>query len=289
MAKASAWPWIPRTLSVSRSAWPWTLRSFRARQWWYFALLPAARVDMQTLRTTPGASLGPLLFGALLAALVLAHAYGLNAWTDRGTDLDERKNPLKGQALPPSVPWLVTVPALLAVLLSWQADRTVLAAVLCSLASSAFYSAGPHWKAAPVVGTCLNAGIFAPLLLLAPWPHPPHALPTWLAVFVGLVVQNQLLHELADAQEDAHAGARTTARWLGPQRTRGVAGVLGAVTAAVAWQWAPSSHLAAMSGLVLAATTGLSLTPSVDPATRRAQHRYLSLAGGALLWLLGQG
>src|SRR5262249_15234378 len=150
-----------------------------------------------------------------IAALLLSYAYGLNAISDRATDLDERKNPLLHVTDCRAALTVVLAAGGAALLLSLLFPPIVRAAAAISLASATVYSTGPRAKRVPVVGTLLNLGIFAPLLWLG------RERPLWIEVvaFAVLLLQNQLLHERADAAEDAAAGVHSTASALGERGT----------------------------------------------------------------------
>jgi 4-hydroxybenzoate polyprenyltransferase len=263
-------------VSARHDSWATALRALRARQWWYFALLPAA---------PPELGLGARLWGALVAALALGYAYGLNAQSDRATDLDAGKNPLVGASSSLLSPLLGAI-GVAALGLGALAGPVSLGAVAGSLAASTMYSVGPRWKRLPVAGTLLNAAIFTPLLVVAPGAQPGTTLLLLAIAFVALLLQNQLLHERADLREDERAGARTTARALGERGTRAAVLLLGAAGLALALPLTSSTASATTVAAVLGAVTLLALVDRGEPAARRARHRWLALAGGALLYLV---
>jgi 4-hydroxybenzoate polyprenyltransferase len=227
------------------------LAALRAPQWLHFLALPAAGLDGAALARP--AQLALRLGGAVgLAALALAYAYGLNAISDRATDLDPRKNPLAGVAACP--------PAIVAAMIAVGAGALVagfalghLGAVTGSLAAATIYSIGPRLKRLPFLGTALNAGIFVPMLFFARSDVAPSAFVLWTTTFTALLLQNQLLHERADAVEDAASGVRTTARVLGDRATWGLALALGVVGVTMAFVVAPSLVAALLSTAVLIA------------------------------------
>ena len=261
--------------SALRSASP--LAALRCRQWLHFALLPLAG--------QLGA--GSRLFGGIaVAALCLAFAYGVNGVSDRATDLDPRKNPLAGlDRYDPSVRLLLALCAAAALGGATVLGRQSLAAAFSSLLAGALYSAGPRVKRFPFVCTLSNVVIFAPLLWLAlPPDGAPRGFALMVASFVTLLVQNQLLHECADATEDARAGVLTTARLLGERTTRRVVIALGAVGALLLAPLSPSTIGVAIAALGLLAATAVALPAGLAASRRRVLHRQLAMLAGAALY-----
>src|SRR5262249_15532082 len=148
------------------------------------------------------------------------------AIADRASDASPLKNPLAGALrVPAGAKLVVGAAAGLALLIGLVLGSIATVLLVASLAAATLYSAGPRVKAWPVAGTLLNTAICAPLLGLA---APDGAsLPPGASVlsttFVGLILQSQILHEAADAGEDARGRVLTTARLLGPRWTRIVA------------------------------------------------------------------
>jgi 4-hydroxybenzoate polyprenyltransferase len=259
-------------------------RALRARQWAHFALLPATTLLDGALFADPVSAISRAARGALVAALALAYAYGLNAITDRATDRDREKNPLAGTDCPPSVIALVLSTGVTALALAALGGRIALAATALSLVAATLYSVGPHLKAIPVVGTSVNGAIFAPLLVVAPSATVPAGLPLLCATFLALLFQNQLLHERADLDEDRAAGVVTTGRLLGEKRIP-LAMLALAITGALAALLLATSHLAlAIALAAIAAATGISFIKK-SPQLVRLAHRRVALAGGAALFL----
>lgn len=251
------------------------LAALRAPQWAHFVVLPLASIARDELGSANVAM--RVARGVALAALALAYGYGLNAISDRATDVDRRKNPLGGGACPPGVTALVVATALAALAIAATANGAVLAATAVSLASSTVYSVGPRLKALPVVGTLLNAGIFAPLLFFAVGDGttaPAHIT----IAFVALLLQNQLLHERADADEDRAARALTTARVLSERATLAVVAAIGVAGGAAA---IASAHAIVVAALALG--TAVALAGPRAWARRRVAHRWVSFALGAVL------
>ncbi len=200
----------------------------RVRQWWYFLALPLAGWDR-------GAPLAPAIAcaarGLAIAFCVLAFGYLLNAVADRDMDHDRRKNPLVGTS-PRSFTAPIVALVALALALAATGSLTVQLATATSLASGFVYSAGPRLKAVPLVGTWLNVMSFGPLLAVGTAEAaPPHLVPVG-AAFAALLVQNQLIHEAADAAEDRDGGVQTTFVVLGQVGVGFLALLAGA---AVAW------------------------------------------------------
>jgi len=73
-----------------------------------------------------------------------------------------------------------------------------------------------------------------------------------LVVFAGALVQNQLLHELADQVEDARGGVRTSGALLGERGTCVVIGVVAVVGAAACAVLARATPVAIAAAAVLA-------------------------------------
>jgi hypothetical protein len=96
-------------------------------------------------------------------------------------------------------------------------------------------------------------------------------------------VENQLVHELADAAEDGRGGVRTTAIALGAVRTRRLIGTLATIGAVLACRISPDwSSAGPAAALVLG---GAVLATVGDPGDARRRHRWFALAGGTFLWL----
>lgn len=248
----------------------------RAPQWAHFAVLPLAAVE----RTS---SVAAVAVAVLAGAACLAYAYALNAIADRATDAPD-KNPLAGlHEVPDAARGVTAAAAVVAVLAAAPLGRFALALVVVSLVAGTIYSVGPRWKALPVLGVVANTAIFAPLLGLL--GHGPRLGPL-AAVFVGLLVQSQLLHELADAPEDVRGGVRTTAQALGPRATRGAAVGAGLLSVAAVVALRPPSVVAFAAALGAATTTVVAVSVGA-PERARALHRRVALAAGAALLLLG--
>jgi 4-hydroxybenzoate polyprenyltransferase len=263
---------------------PW--EALRGRQWAHFLALPLAGLEA-------GASWSRLAGGVAMAALCLGYSYGLNAISDRATDLEVRKNPLAGRALSPrlfaKIAALVAACATAALGLALGSGQVALCAVAASLVASTGYSVGPRWKSVPALGTMLNAAIFAPLLLVASGGAGlPRAFGLELGTFCALLLQNQLLHEQADAAEDTSAGALTTARAIGPRWTATLAIGLALACVAIDWRLAPTVACAIAAVVALGAGTLVSLAGPREPGARRFAHRAVAFAGGAILFVVGR-
>jgi len=103
---------------------------------------------------------------------------------------------------------------------------------------------------------------------------------------VALLLQNQLLHERADAEEDARSGARTTGRALGEAGAHASVALLGAGGLWVATRLAYSTATLAAAAAVVGLPTIGALIGRGDAPIRRVRHRKLALAGGAFLFLV---
>lgn len=251
----------------------------RARQWAHFLPLPFAA------STAAGVNVARAI---VVAAFALAYAYGLNAISDRATDHDARKNPLAGvDACPRRIAVAVGLTGLAGIALAATAGWRALASAAISIAASTIYSVGPSAKALPVIGTLLNAVIFAPLLYLAAdGAAPPPAVVT--CTFVALLLQNQLLHERADEREDAAARVLTTARAIGPRATSALVVALGAACVIAALRVAPSrASLLTATACVIVATA--SAFAARDGAARRRAHRWAAFGSGAAIFVASGG
>jgi 4-hydroxybenzoate polyprenyltransferase len=257
----------------------------RVGQWAHFVFLPLATLELHADAFT--ASLA-VLRGVAIAALVLGYGYLENAAADREMDRSERKNPLRPGALPGWVGATKLGLVAAAMALSLAGPALVTLATLTSLAAGWVYSAGPRLKKRPYVGTLLNAVAFGPLVLVG---ASSSGLPerTWslMALFSLLLLQNQLVHEAADATEDRLGGVRTTFVSLGRAGSGGLTMLLGLLAAAVVWP-----RLGPAGALPIALTFGVGapamlLACGDQPATMaraRLVHRFAALAAGATLF-----
>jgi len=261
------------------------LQIVRFVQWRHFLLLPLAALCVEPRPMSvrwPDLALG---IGAAVA--VLGHAYGLNAVADRHSDVSRLKNPLIGQhTLTAGTRWSLAAMILLGLLCGALAAPTPRLATLVAFVAGTVYSVGPRTKSVFVLGTLTNVLIFAPLLLVgvgsASLEASLGATHRLLLMFVVVLLQNQLVHEIADAPEDRLAGDRTTALVLGDARARQTCVALGLGGAALclavdhtlgSW-WAAAGMVA--GGLV-------ALRP-VDAASLRVHHRFVALGMGAVLF-----
>lgn len=263
------------------------LRVLRAPQWLHFAALPLAGLDRAALASPAALARGALAVAA--ASLALGYAYGINAVADRESDASPAKNPLAGVArVPAEARAVVATTAAAALAASLPLGRPATLLVLASLLAGTAYSVGPRMKARPVLGALFNTAIFAPLLGLAlpEGAPPPPAFAALGATFVGLILQSQLLHEAADAAEDAAGGALTTARLLGPRGTRALAVGLAAPFAALAVALAPRPVVGWTAAAALAGGAAAALLER-DFAGARRLHRRVAAAGGGLLFAAG--
>ena len=231
--------------------------------------------------------------GVAIAVTVLAYGYLLNGLADAYMDRRGGKNPLagfRGRTGPYRA--VIVVLGAIALVLSASGSFPAIVATATALTSGTLYSVGPRLKRFPIVCTLLNVGCFAPLLFVGT-PDREIFQVQWAlgAAFVALLLQNQLLHEAADAEDDARGGVRTTFSVLGPAGTAVLAMLLGS-----------GLVLAALCVLVLRgapAALALSATPFVvifpwslarhgSNAQRmlrtRTTHRMSSAALGALLF-----
>jgi 4-hydroxybenzoate polyprenyltransferase len=275
-------------LSVPRSeAWWRALRALRASNWWYFSLLPLA-----ILVDGPHAEDGVvvrLVGGGLVAGLCLAYAYGLNGIADRGMDRDETKNALAGlEAFPREAALLVAACALVAVGIAAALSPLALSGCAVSLVAGTLYSGRLRLKRLPVVGTLVNMLIFVPLPFLAAVGPPSSGMLFLTYCFYVLVTQNQILHEVADRDEDVAAGVRTTGVIIGAAGVRVLAVVLGPVAAFVLWRLHATAFVVSLGGaLALCGGATMVALGDVERAGRlRVAHRWYSIAAGGGLFAL---
>lgn len=265
------------------------LASLRTVQWLHFCVLPLAALGRADLLVLPTGWLRTLL-GCLVAAGCLAFAYGINAVAERHSDRSSSKNPLvAAPELAPLASACALAVALFALALAALLGPGAVLACGTSIVCGAAYSVGIAAKRLPVLGLLLNAGIFVPLtaLLLRPDAIPP----SWtheLAVFTLLLIQNQLIHELADYEEDRAAGARTTAHLLRRRGTVRAAVLVGFAVPLASIGLAPTSGQALLSSAIAAAATLIAFESRRDPSRARTVHRAIAFAGGALLWLFAR-
>jgi 4-hydroxybenzoate polyprenyltransferase len=268
------------------------LAALRPRQWAHFALLPLAGLDPSLAAS---ATVPALARGIAIAACVLAYGYLLNALSDRELDRDRRKNPLVGARGPLALHrGAVVALAAGALALAATGPAAVGVATAVALASGAVYSVGPRLKGWPGICTLLNVGCFAPLLFVGIAEGPVGA-PRWAlaAAFAGLLLQNQLLHEAADAAEDRAGGLRTTFLVAGPRLTGVFAFGAGLGVLIASW-WllgvCDGPGLAALHAVPYVTAVPWRVVRSGAAPARmrrlRRRHRLGSAASGALLFAL---
>lgn len=261
----------------------------------HFLVLPLASAELS--RPSAGGALA-LARGVSIAFLVLSFGYLANAVGDREMDADPAKNPLAARPeLDDQALWApLTALALGALALAATGPWPVLAATAVCVASGWAYSLGPRLKTVPIVGTLLNATNFAPLLFLGlTEPTAPGRLPVLTAAFVALLLENQLLHEAADAADDRAGGVRTTFLVAGVAGTAALAALGGAVLlgvtlwAAHARGFSPLASLHAVPHLLIFPVWLLVHGRSGERmrAARIAQRWFAALSGAllaALTW-----
>lgn len=282
----------PRPPRASRSVGAAVVNALRPTQWLHFTVLPLACFD----RSLPLLeSLPALGRGLVLAVTVLGWGYLLNAISDRTLDRSAAKNPFVRARRPsPSHYALAVALPCFALALAAGASSLVLWATLVSIVSGTIYSVGPRLKGYPIVCTLLNVGCFAPLMLMG---HTGNDVSPaqWalVATFSALLLQNQLLHEAADAKEDRDGGLLTTYALLGPWGVTLATAAMGA--GAMAASWSLAQHAAASTWLVAHAIPYVVVFPwllwryrseDVRVAELRSRHRLVSAVSGALLFVV---
>jgi 4-hydroxybenzoate polyprenyltransferase len=247
------------------------VRAIRVRDWWHFLLLPLASAD--------GAP--ALLRGMAIAFAILAFGYLSNGLSDRAVDSDLGKRSLDDDR--PALLVVGICLMLLALGLSLSGPPPVTWATLVSLLAGTVYSIGPRLKRYPVVGTLANAGCFAPLLWLGSGAAPGRTeLKTLAALFVLLLLQNQLLHEAADRLDDAHGQVLTTFRIVGRRGTAVLVAALGLSIAALAPYPALATGFLAAFGLLFPAALFVRGDDVGSMRALRLVHRAVCIvAGGA--------
>jgi len=272
------------SLSASRiGVWHRAWRALRGSGWWYFCLLPLTsligdpRADAEVVLRLVGS--------VAVAGLCLAFAYGFNGIVDRGMDRDEGKNSLAGLVeVPREAVALVVGCALVALGIAAMLTPVALLGTGMSLVAGTLYSGG--LKRLPVVGTVVNVLIFVPLPFLAMVDSPTADMLFLIVCFYVLVTQNQILHEIADSEEDIAAGVRTTGVAIGAIGVRLIAVLLGPLAALALWR----SYAAASPALIAAALAlcgGAAMVALCDESRAgrlRVAHRWYSLAAGAVLF-----
>lgn len=224
-----------------------------------------------------------MLFGMAAAGAALGYAYAVNAIGDRTSDTRTEKNPLAGLGdVPPSALGVTLAAAVASLGVSLPLGLFASACIATSLFAATVYSVGPRAKSYPVAGLVANTLIFVPLLFAC--GEQPSTLGGIVPTFVALLVQNQLVHELSDADEDARGGDLTTARLLGPAGVR-VACVLVAAAAAV-YVWREGHDPVTTSVAAIALCSGALCATLRDASRARRTHRALSMLGGAAQFLI---
>ena len=282
------------------NAWRTAWSGLRVTQWLHFAALPLAGLDRGTLLAPHGFTRA--LIGSAIACGCLGFGYGVNALAERTTDRSALKNPFVGMpSLPVQALAAVGGCAVVALGLAVLLGPIAFGAALTSLVAGALYSLGPRLKQRPGLGLVFNTLIFVPLLgACLQGAQPPSSFWSLAVVFTSLLVQNQLVHELADAEEDEASGALTTARFLGPGRTRLAAAAAALLGAAVVFAMAPSLWLrlagavALLAGGLVAAGAPAALVASgpqvftiQTAAERRRAHRLVATGAGTMMYLIG--
>jgi 4-hydroxybenzoate polyprenyltransferase len=260
------------------------LRGARVHQWVHFLVLPLAGWTPEVGWCTTSFALAR---GVATAFLVLAFGYLVNALADREMD-DPEKNPLATEAGDVRrVPLLLATGALAVATLG---PPVALWSTAVCLASGWAYSVGPRLKGYPVIGTLLNATSFGPLLLVGTSSSAlPPALGALALAFVGLLLQNQLIHEAADAVEDARGNLTTTVRRLGPVKSAYAAAVVGAAapcSMVICNQLAMASVAAIVFVLIFPYVLAGHGARAARMKRARRAHRWASLVAGAALFTL---
>jgi 4-hydroxybenzoate polyprenyltransferase len=259
------------------------LRRARVGRWVHFLALPLAGVD----RHGGVATMIAAARGVMIAFLVLAFGYTLNALADRGMDRPAKNAFAAGAPrLTSAVLGSLVVSALLA---SSGAPFPARVATVVALASGVLYSVGPRLKRIALVGTLANVTNFVPLLWVGEADGAPPRGVTWLAVaFTCLLLQNQLIHEAADRGEDVAGGIHTTVVALGPRLSGCIAGGLGLLLVLDARAHGVAAlPLAVVFGAVFPVALARGGRSEHTMAQLRLVHRAASFVAGTALYLVG--
>lgn len=261
------------------------VRFVRVRDWLHFLPLPLLSAGPEPLQ--------PVAFAASMVAAAgcLAFAYGWNEWEDEGLDRWRADGRTPWGASPATLKGLLAVIAVVTIAAAALNGLVPALAAVTSLAGGGLYSAGPRLKCLPVIGTLTNAWIFAPIAFLgAAGGHLDRE--AWLILwgFVGVLLQNQLVHEAAHAEDDLNEGVRTTWLHFGPNvAALGILG-FGALATWALLAAAPSLVVmlaaAPFVGLTLFAARPGALQSPTRATTIRRWQRLTGLLFGAAAWLV---
>lgn len=266
----------------------WCLRRLcRIQDWLHFLPLVLLSAGSWPFRATP------LIASVVCAAIGLTFAAAVNQLRDEGWD-----------SVPPEVfwahcglsretfRWTLQGLVLLGGGVAFSVNVTTGLAYLVMIASGWAYSAGPRWKRLPVVGTLMNALIFAPLAFFGDGAADPSALAAFTGAFTLLLLQNQLLHEVAHAPADRRDGIRTTAVVFGTGIAKVLSAFLGVAAAVVLVHFGVDR--AAVG--VVAPALGIALVSVALPkissdsqrysaSTFRLAHRWAAFLLGGAAWV----
>ena len=238
--------------------------------------------------------------GVAVAFFVLSFGYLLNGLTDRKMDEDVTRNSLvELEGRERSIIGISCGLAAAALAVAGCGPWPAFAAAAVCVASGWIYSAGPRLKSVPVVGSLLNVTNFTPLLFvgIAGVEFPLNLLELGV-VFSVLLLQNQLLHEAADARADRRGGVHTTFLFLGQRAAAAVAFVLGLAIAFAGFGIGQKSGPALAFVAAILALPCCTVFPiwlyrrgSEHPAmgVARVAHRRVALVLGATLGLASLG
>lgn len=275
-----------RPLTPNRALSVWS--RFRVEQWLHFVVLPVAAWDLTAISAHEVWALGR---GMVVAGCVLAYGYLVNALADREMDRDSAKNPFVVARQASMRGWLFGFPIAaigMAVTISWTSVLATIVALTCGTV----YSIGPRLKTLPFIGSLLNIGNFTPLMFVGmASPAMPPGLLGLVTSFSLLLVQNQLLHEAADAAEDRRGHCRTTFLLLGPVIAGALAALAGASLVAVLgapgegfWRILWQGLAFAVFGIAFPLLLAMYGLDGARMARIRRVHRLASMVGGLILY-----
>ena len=262
------------------------LRLYRVADWLHFLPLPLAGWMARSPRTPRE------LAGALLSWTgSLAFMSAVNQAFDDRLDRRAGKNPVGSGLDRAAALRLAALPALVAVAASASLAPAGLAATAALLVAATVYSAPPRLKRVPVVGTLWNVVIALPGMVLAGAPQSPSPrFATLAALFAGLLLGSQLLHEAEDRDDDRAGGVTTVAVLFGAR------GALGAALAVVAplplapWLLDPARPAATLATALFAAgwcavlARRIALADTAALRQLRLRYRWSALALGAAVF-----
>jgi len=268
---------IPRPSAVAGAV--------RLMDWIHFLALPLLSAGAWPF------AVGPVVLAVLAAACILGFAFGYNQWKDENLAALPEAELVAATGMG-SRAWRTTLVVCVVGGLACAALVNVesAGAAAFSLVWGWLYSGGPRVKRWPVVGTIANVAIFAPLALLGSGTSEPAARFWFVLCFALLLVENQLIHEAAHADDDRRGGVQTTTVRFG-HRVSGLLAVAMGLGAAASLAVLADGNRWVLGTAVAMAVMALLLLVSVrhfrrpDRARRlRLAHRWAAFCLGGAAW-----